>query len=218
MIELLFSNPTVFAVFASGLVIAIAIHEFAHAWMADRLGDPTPGAMGRLTLNPMAHLDPLGTILIFFVGFGWGKPVQFDPYNLDDPKRDTMLIALAGPVSNLILAGIFALGLGLLFNLSPEIGTTALPQAITQIIFINVMLALFNLIPIHPLDGGKILVGLLPDDMAREADEFLGRYGILILFLLIMPIGPGGQSPVSALIGHPIQMLTGFYLQLAQIL
>src|SRR3989344_4785860 len=102
-IELLFIVPT--------LLIAITVHEFAHAFSADRLGDPTPRLQGRLTLNPLAHLDPLGTIMLFLVRFGWGKPVQFDPFNLRNPRRDAAIISLAGPLANVVLATISSLNL-----------------------------------------------------------------------------------------------------------
>src|SRR3990167_11261471 len=104
MFELLFSNPIEFIIVAVLLVIAISIHEFSHAYAADHLGDPTPKLAGRLTLDPRAHLDPIGTLLIFIVGFGWGKPVPFDPFNLRDPKRDSAIISFAGPLSNLLMA------------------------------------------------------------------------------------------------------------------
>lgn len=201
LIQLLFSNPLAFLVTAVGLIIAITIHEFAHAWMADRLGDPTPRSQDRLTLNPLAHLDPIGTIMILIAGFGWGKPVMFDPYNLDKPKRDITLIALAGPVSNLISATSLAIILALIQQASPALATLGI--FIYPTIFLNVMLAVFNLIPIHPLDGGKILVGILPHDLAAEAEDFLHRYGLFVLIMLILPIGPGGQSPVSYLM-YPI--------------
>src|SRR3989339_337614 len=125
MLSILFTNPLVFLVFALGLVLAISIHEYAHAAAADRLGDPTPRAMGRLTLNPLAHLDPVGTLVILVTGaFGWGKPSPYDPYNLRNPQRDTALIALAGPVSNLLLA----LGLSLIARLG-------LPQFLLSIFY-----------------------------------------------------------------------------------
>src|SRR3989304_4344518 len=105
MLDLLFTSPLSFVVIFGGIIIAIGIHEAAHCYMADYLGDPTPRSLGRLTLNPLAHLDPLGTLVILVTGaFGWGKPSPFDPYNLKDVRRDTALIALAGPVSNILLA------------------------------------------------------------------------------------------------------------------
>lgn len=205
MIDLLFQNPMAFLISAIGLIVAITIHEFAHAWAADQLGDPTPRSQDRLTLNPLAHLDPIGTAMIFFVGFGWGKPVMFDPFNLQNPKRDAMLIALAGPASNLILA--FLLSLIVRFAPTFDVSTGLLYTFLFPTIFLNIMLAIFNLIPIHPLDGGKILVGLLPNQMAREAQDFLSRYGTLILIMLILPIGPGGVSPVSSLMSPIIDFV-----------
>src|SRR3990167_9790844 len=108
MIENLISSPLSFLASLLAIVIAISIHEFSHALAADRLGDPTPRLQGRLTLNPLAHLDPLGTLMLLIVRFGWGKPVVFDPFNLRHPRRDAAIISLAGPVSNLILAFVCA--------------------------------------------------------------------------------------------------------------
>ena len=116
LLSLLFTDPLSFAVIAVGLVISITIHEFAHAFIADKLGDPTPRYQGRVTLDPRAHLDPFGTIAILLVGFGWGKAVQFDPFNLKNPVKDTALIALAGPVSNILLALALSIIIGI-FNL-----------------------------------------------------------------------------------------------------
>src|SRR3972149_10745574 len=116
MLSLLFQNPLAFVVIFGGLIIAIGIHEAAHCFMADYLGDPTPRSLGRTTLNPLAHLDPLGTLVIVVTGmFGWGKPAPFDPYNLRHPQRDTAFIALAGPVSNILLA----LAISLLWRILP---------------------------------------------------------------------------------------------------
>lgn len=210
MFNLLLSNPLAFLVSAVGLLVAITIHEFAHAWAADKLGDPTPRMQDRLTLNPLAHLDPIGTLMIVFVGFGWGKPVLFDPYNLKDPLRDSMLIALAGPASNIILA--------IVLSILIRFGGTFLPildilgPLFFYTIFINVMLAVFNLIPIHPLDGGKILVGILPKEWAAEAQDFLSRYGFIVLIMLILPIGPNGASPVSSLMRPIIDFVINLLL------
>lgn len=195
--------------------IAITVHEAAHAWMADRLGDPTARLMGRLSLNPMVHYDRVGTTLLLaltilhalgapVIPFGWAKPVQFDPYNLKNPRRDSALISLAGPASNLILATI----LSILLHLAPSF---ALISLVSPIIVLNVVLAIFNLVPIHPLDGGKIFVGLLPERDAHEADMFLHRYGFIILMFLIFPWGQG-QSPLFTAIGPVINFIVNILL------
>jgi Zn-dependent protease len=191
LLSLLFIDPLGFAIIALGILSAITIHEFAHAWVADKLGDPTPRYQGRVTLDPRSHLDPIGTLAIFIAGFGWGRPVPFDPYNLKDPQRDTALIALAGPVSNLILAGVITLLIH-----SGVLGAFATIGAI--LIQLNVMLAVFNLVPVHPLDGSKIIMAFLPQDAAYEYEAFMARYGMVVLLLLIVPWN--GTSPVSQLI------------------
>lgn len=198
VITQLFESPILFLFWAVALIIAITVHEFAHALAADKLGDPTPRLQGRLTLNPLAHLDPLGTLMILITRFGWGKPVQFDPFNLANPRRDAALISIAGPTSNLITATLLALLLrGGHIVFAPH-GGLVLEAILSPIIFLNVALAIFNLIPVHPLDGGKILVGLLPKDLAYEWDALLNRYGILILIFLIFPFF--GSSPITHLL------------------
>lgn len=188
-------------------VVAITIHEASHAWMADRLGDPTARLMGRLTLNPIVHYDPIGTTLLLVlvvmrylglpvIPFGWAKPVEFDPYNLKNPRRDSALISFAGPASNLALALIISV----IAHFSPLFSIFAVP-----FIILNVSLAIFNLIPIHPLDGGKILVGLLPPKYAYDVDSFLQRFGTIILIFLILP-SFGGSSFISGLISPAINL------------
>lgn len=199
MLQYLATDPLLFFGWFIALIVAITVHEFAHAYAADRLGDPTPRVQGRLTLNPLAHLDPLGTLMILLVRFGWGKPVQFDPFNLDNPKRDSAIISLAGPASNLILA----IPASILLHI---IGPAGLIRPIlTPLILLNIILAVFNLIPVHPLDGFKIVGGFLPHDQYLEWQE-LRPYGIIILLLLLFPIFPGGPL-ITSLIGPPINFL-----------
>ncbi|HUS60322.1 MAG TPA: site-2 protease family protein [Nevskiaceae bacterium] len=184
-------NPIVFVI---AFLLSLSIHEAAHAWMSDRLGDPTARLAGRVTLNPLAHLDPIGTLLPFFliltgspIIFGWGKPVPFDPYNLRRPRRDAALISFSGPAVNLLLAITLSIliRVGHLF-----LGTTAfnIEFFLTPVIALNVMWACFNLLPIHPLDGGKVLIGLLPHDIAYKWDQILNQYGMILLLFLILPL------------------------------
>ena len=179
MVEMLFQNPLVFALLAGALVISISIHEFSHAFAAYKLGDATGKRMGRLTLNPKAHLDPVGTIFLLFVGFGWGKPVPFDPRNLKNPKRDAAIISLAGPLSNFILAVI----LSILLRFITLNGIFGLFLYTT--ILYNLMLGFSNLIPLGPLDGNKIVYGFLPNNLAVQWVE-MQRYGTYILLFLII--------------------------------
>ena len=205
MLGLLFSNPLAFVVIFGGLIIAIGIHEAAHCFMADYLGDPTPRSLGRTTLNPLAHLDPLGTLVIVVTGmFGWGKPAPFDPYNLRNPRRDIPLIAIAGPVSNILLAVILSAILRI-FHLDPIV------SIVFFLIRLNINLALFNLIPVPPLDGSKILAGILNRGSGRDFENFGGGNSLLLLLLLLMPIF-GGHSLASAIISPISNLLLGILI------
>ena len=169
-------------------LISGSFHEFAHAWAAHRLGDDTAAREGRLTVNPIPHIDPVGLIFLALmavtgIGIGWMKPVPVNPYNLRHPRRDNMLIALSGPVSNIILAAVFVL----FFKLAPGLFTESNPvsRLLWIFLFLNILLAAFNLIPIAPLDGSKIVEGLLPEDLA-EAWTRTYRFGFLILIILFI--------------------------------
>jgi len=209
MLNYLFTNPLYFFLWAAAILVAITVHEFAHAWMSDRLGDPTARLAGRMTLNPIAHLDPLGTLMLIIFRFGWGKPVPFDPFNLRHPRRDAAIISFAGPAANLILALFLAtiIRLSYLF-----LGSQAylLTIILTPFITLAIILAIFNLIPIHPLDGGKILIGLLPERMAYQWDEFLGKWGFFIILFLIFPFF--GFSLVAVIIFPIINFLLSLLL------
>lgn len=194
MLDLLLTNPAAFTLIFGGIIIAIGIHEFSHCYVADRLGDPTPRALGRLTLNPLAHLDPLGTLTILITGlFGWGKPAPFDPYNLKNPKKDTALIALAGPASNVILAFLLALILRL------ATVPTSVSMILLGLISLNINLALFNLLPIPPLDGSKVLSTFLSHEHGTRLQSFAGQNSLLLVLFFILPIF-AGRSLASMLI------------------
>lgn len=187
----MFFNPIVFVI---AFLLSLSIHEAAHAWMSDRLGDPTARLAGRVTLNPLAHLDPLGTLLplfLIFTGspiiFGWGKPVPFDPYNLRRPRQDAALISVSGPAANLLLATILSIFIRV-SHLFLGVNAFNIEFFLAPIIALNVMWGCFNLLPIHPLDGGKVLIGLLPHNLAYKWDEVLNRYGMILLLFLILPI------------------------------
>ncbi len=182
----LLQNPLLGISMILGLVVGITIHEAAHAFVAYRLGDPTAKLEGRLTLNPMSHLDPIGTLTLVFLGFGWGKPTPFDPFNLRNIKRDSALISVAGAVTNLIFATLLSIPYLVAFYLN--VLTPTMLEVyfyLSPIIFFNVVLGVFNLIPIAPLDGFKVLGGLLPQ---RWYDEWqmTEKYGLIILLLLIV--------------------------------
>ena len=178
-------------IFIVAFVISISVHECAHAWTADRLGDRTPRYQGRVTLNPAAHLDPLGTLLLLTgVIFnapviGWGRPVMFNPLNLKNVRRDTMLIAAAGPFSNLLMAIIFSM----IVRSAPSL-PGLIPELLLSTIILNISLMFFNLIPVHPLDGGKIVSFFLPSDMAIKFDRFMYQWGFIGLFVVVFAM-PG---------------------------
>lgn len=183
------------------LLIAITIHEFAHAWMANRLGDRTATQQGRLSLNPLRHLDPIGTLMLFTAGFGWGRPVPVNPYNLKNgPRAGMAWTSVAGPVSNLLTAVVFALPFRL--NLVPLTGGGAglfpsVAEVLFTIILFNIGLAAFNLIPIPPLDGFKVALGIIPRNLAVKLLPLEQYGGILLLGLLalgwVLPIDPLGM-------------------------
>jgi Zn-dependent protease len=204
------------AVWILPVVFAITAHEVAHGWMARRHGDNTAWMLGRLTLNPLKHIDPIGTLLLpgllllanaGFV-FGWAKPVPVDARNLRNPKRDMALVALAGPAANLLMA----LGWALLARLGVLIGVEfiSLPLIYTGVagISINLVLGLLNLLPIPPLDGSRILTGLLPDYWAWQYNRF-ERYGFIILLLLLM------TNVLGLILGYPVYVLQNLFFHIA---
>lgn len=199
-IQLLTSGDFIgFFAFFAAIVLAIAIHEFSHAYAAYKLGDSTPEREGRLTINPIKHLDLVGTILLLFIGFGWGKPVRFNPYNLKNQKWGPAIIAIAGPISNLILTVIFGLGFRFI-QAQSGLNGTGLEEFLIYGFVLNVVLMVFNLIPVPPLDGSKILFAVVPG-MKEESKLKLERYGPF--FLLILLVFGGGIF--SAVFGVVLQ-------------
>ena len=190
------SNPSWLIAVAVIILVALPVHEMAHAAMAVQLGDPTPRMQGRYTFNPVAHIDPIGALLILFTGFGWAKPVQWNPSNIEvDVRVGTILVAAAGPVSNLLLAAVAAFFV-------PFADIPLLERILTTFVWINTLLFVFNLIPIPPLDGSHILFALLPGDNF-ELRMFLGRFGFLILLATIYL----GRSFITGLAGQIVVWL-----------
>ncbi|MFH1597459.1 MAG: site-2 protease family protein [Patescibacteria group bacterium] len=185
IIELLWENPPLFLVWVLAVVFAITIHEFSHALFGYLLGDKTAKDMGRLTLNPLAHLDFFGFFLLMIAGFGWGKPVPFNPNNLKNKKWGPGIIAFAGPLSNLISIIVFGIALKLVASYSGLAMDNLLVLFLIYLIQINMILMLFNLLPIPPLDGSKVMFSFLPRS-AINFKIFLERFGPTIILMLIL--------------------------------
>ena len=194
------------------LLVAFTIHELAHAVTADRMGDPTPRGMGRITLNPLKHLDPFGTIMLLISGFGWAKPVMVNPNNLKGNPRSSMaIVAAAGPLSNIVMAvlGSVPFWLGLVdftFRSSNDMFPSP-DYLLSQFVWLNVVLAIFNLIPIPPLDGYKILMGILPPDISYRLRP-LEQYGFIILIAVIFILPMMGIDVIYYLVWLPASTIT----------
>ncbi len=196
------------------ILLALSVHEVSHGLVAYRLGDPTAKNAGRLTLNPLSHLDPIGTLMIFLVHFGWAKPVPVDPRYFANPKRDMLLVALAGPGANMVMA--FLSGLVIRFvNLNPQLfmGGFAGQAFVTMMVLslqINLALAIFNLLPVPPLDGSKVLYGILPPQYEHIAIS-LERYGPGVLLALVLFGMLTGASIFWAFIGPFVRFFSALF-------
>jgi len=203
IVSLLLSLPAI--------ILALSVHEYAHARAADGMGDPTPRLNGRLTLEPWAHLDPIGTLMLILFRFGWARPVPINPRNFRDPRRGVLITSLAGPLANVALAAVAAFLLAFRVDAWPLINQVPhIFEVIYFIFLINLFFAVFNLIPVPPLDGSKILMALLP---GRQAYAFsrIEQYGPLILMLLLF----SGAASVfigglARIIGNVLLTIAGF--------
>jgi len=224
-------NDTLFQVAALviPLIIAIVFHEVAHGWTARLLGDPTAAQLGRLTLNPIKHVDPFGTIILpgmlKLAGlpvFGWAKPVPVVKGRLRNPRRDMMIVAAAGPGSNLVMALVGAVAHGLVMRgfaaeAEPSLAVSFLAANLFNFILLNIFLALFNLLPIPPFDGGHIVEGLLPPQAARQYAAMHSKaLLIMILLLVVLPWIAPSLNVVSWLVLPPVDWLSDHYLKIAQ--
>ena len=204
---------SLFFIFFPVFLFSLSFHEAAHAWTANRLGDSTARLMGRITLNPLAHIDWIGTVLFplmmflmpGLILFGWAKPVPVDPHNLKGGRRGNLKVALAGPIANMTLAVLFALLIRLLIRMPVVSSPIAIFEEILQTgVYLNLMLAFFNLIPIPPLDGSQILEGILPESYLEGFRQF-NRYGFLILIVAL-------YAGFFRYISVPVQHLAGWLL------
>lgn len=185
-LSLLFASPLLAGVWLAVILLSLSVHEFSHAYMAYVKGDDTAERAGRLTINPLAHIDPVGLLMMLALGFGWAKPVPYDPRNLANPAKDAVHIALAGPLSNLALAVVSGLILRILLGAGIIEITNLLSVFLILMVIINLFLLLFNLIPIPPLDGTKFLDAVFAGTKYRRILIFVHTYGSQILLALVV--------------------------------
>jgi Zn-dependent protease len=192
---MLFGNPSIEGLIAAivALLVGLTFHEFSHALLADQLGDRQPRAMGRLTLNPIPHIDPIGALMLVIAGFGWAKPVMVNPAALRDGQRGMAIVAFAGPIANVVVA----IGFAVIYRVLGVVGVDDgfVLRLVELVVRLNILLAIFNLIPIPPLDGYNVLLAFLPPRQALVVRQY-APYGVIILLLLVFLPG----SPLRALL------------------
>jgi Zn-dependent protease len=193
---MLFSNPSIEALIAAAvaLLVGLTFHEFSHALLADQLGDHRPRAMGRLTLNPIPHIDPVGALMLLIAGFGWAKPVLVNPAALRGGRNGMAIVAAAGPIANVLVAIAFSIVYRVLDLVAVQ--SDFVMDLLALIVLLNIVLAIFNLIPIPPLDGSNVLLAFLPPRQALAFQRYTA-FGVIVLLILILL--PGG--PLSVLFG-----------------
>ena len=192
LLSLFFSAPMLALVWLSALVVALTVHEFAHAIVGKWRGDDTAEHMGRLTLNPLSHIDPFGFLMLITLGFGWARPVPFDPRNLASPLRDGLFIALAGPAANLVMAAIAGAAFRVLYGFGGAGLDTMLGAFLVLSVLVNLLLLIFNLIPVHPLDGSKVVDVLLVGTRFEGIQRWLTVNGprIMLIAVLVSILSP----------------------------
>lgn len=205
LLKLLTADPLAFALVAIPLLFSVIIHEVAHGWVAYRMGDPTAKWSGRLTLNPLSHLDPIGTLMLFLAGFGWAKPVPVNFNNLSDKRKGLLFVSSAGVLANIFLAFFALLFIRLFSTSSSGIATNLVYKVCTVVAHINITLAALNLIPVPPLDGSKILMGIV----WKRTPYFLTRLEPYGFFIIIGFLYLGILDPLIRLFGWIIGTLIG---------
>ena len=210
MFNMLFSEPMLFVAWLIAIFYGITVHEFAHAWAATWQGDDTAKLSGRLTLNPLSHIDLMGLLMLVFVGFGWGKPVPVNNFNFKNGKTSDNLVSLAGIFTNLVSVIVFGIVLKLLLNFGNLSGENLLINFLFMLIMINMVLAIFNLIPIPPLDGSHVLFNVLPDKY-NEFKFNLAKNGPFILLMLILADNFLGVGIFSRLFGFFMNLIYSFF-------
>ena len=231
LISILFDNPLIFILIIISLIFALCVHEFSHGYIAYIYGDETAYKMGRLTLNPLAHLDPIGSMMILFIGVGYAKPVPVNPVNLRNPRKDMIKVAAAGPISNFILAFgaiflcVILINFGVLSPyffevlLSGRILNDSFSLSFTYFIIINTYLGLFNLIPIYPLDGGQIFGNVIAKynpNIFRQLNEYGPK--ILLAIIAISIFSQGRISIIGWVIEKPTNLIIGVFEQISQLM